>query len=220
MSFFLARLRRASEPAWMGCLNSISLTDTHALPACAAEMPVEPRPVCFAALDFETADRGRDSACALSIVRVENDGIVETWSSLIRPPRSNFEFTYLHGISWERVRRQPTFAELWPQISNFLAGAESFLVRVRVPTITDPRGVDFSVYRRLGQTPEMAALEKAVDAGITVDLGKPFMEGGQIVMPFDVASRDREDQFQLRVSINMEAPMAKRFKITVKNFKK
>jgi len=68
--------------------------------------------------------------------------------------------------------------------------------------------------------PEMAALEKAVDAGIKVDLGKPFMEGGQIVMPFDVASRDREDQFQLRVSINMEAPMAKRFKITVKNFKK
>jgi hypothetical protein len=68
--------------------------------------------------------------------------------------------------------------------------------------------------------PEMAALEKAVDAGITVALGKAFMEGGQIVLPFDVASKDREDQFQLRVSINMEAPMAKRFKITVKNFKK
>ncbi|MGA7262106.1 MAG: aconitase X catalytic domain-containing protein [Stellaceae bacterium] len=31
--------------------------------------------------------------------------------------------------------------------------------RVRVPTITDPRGIDFAVYRRLGQTPEMAALE-------------------------------------------------------------
>jgi hypothetical protein len=68
--------------------------------------------------------------------------------------------------------------------------------------------------------PEMVALEKAVDAGIKVDLGKPFMEGDQIVLPFDVASRDREDQFQLRVRIDMEAPMAKRFKITVKNFKK
>src|SRR6267378_3854324 len=31
--------------------------------------------------------------------------------------------------------------------------------RVRVPTITDPRGIDFAVYRRLGQTQEMAALE-------------------------------------------------------------
>ena len=68
--------------------------------------------------------------------------------------------------------------------------------------------------------PEMAALEKAVEAGIKVDLGKPYMEGDQIVLPFDVASRDREDQFQLRVRIDMEAPMAKRFKITVKNFKK
>lgn len=36
---------------------------------------------------------------------------------------------------------------------------------VRVPTITDPRGLDFAVYRRLGQTPEMAALEqRAIDA--------------------------------------------------------
>src|ERR1700719_4678717 len=32
--------------------------------------------------------------------------------------------------------------------------------RVRVPTITDPRGLDFAVYRRLGQTDEMAALEQ------------------------------------------------------------
>jgi predicted aconitase len=31
--------------------------------------------------------------------------------------------------------------------------------RVRVPTITDPRGIDFAVYRRLGHTTEMAALE-------------------------------------------------------------
>jgi signal recognition particle receptor subunit beta len=68
--------------------------------------------------------------------------------------------------------------------------------------------------------PEMAALEKAVDEGIKVDLGKPFMEDGQIVLPFDVMSREREDQYQIRVTINMQAPMAKRFKIMVKNFKK
>src|SRR6201997_2572235 len=37
--------------------------------------------------------------------------------------------------------------------------------RVRVPAITDPRGIDFAVHRRLGQTPEMAALEtRAIDA--------------------------------------------------------
>ena len=40
-----------------------------------------------------------------------------------------------------------------------LAAAPEAARRVRVPTITDPRGIDFAVYRRLGQTPEMAALE-------------------------------------------------------------
>src|SRR5260370_37646571 len=41
-----------------------------------------------------------------------------------------------------------------------LAGAPEAERRVRVPTITDPRGIDFAVYRRLGQTPEMATLEQ------------------------------------------------------------
>jgi predicted aconitase len=40
-----------------------------------------------------------------------------------------------------------------------LAAAPEAERRVRVPTITDPRGLDFAVYRRLGQTPEMAARE-------------------------------------------------------------
>jgi predicted aconitase len=46
-----------------------------------------------------------------------------------------------------------------------LAAAPEAERRVRVPTITDPRGLDFAVYRRLGQTPEMAALEqRAIEA--------------------------------------------------------
>ncbi|MEA1834952.1 aconitase X catalytic domain-containing protein [Methylobacterium durans] len=32
--------------------------------------------------------------------------------------------------------------------------------RTRIPTITDPRGLDFAAYRRLGQTETMAALER------------------------------------------------------------
>jgi len=40
-----------------------------------------------------------------------------------------------------------------------LAAAPEAERRVRVPAITDPRGIDFAVYRRLGQTQEMAALE-------------------------------------------------------------
>jgi predicted aconitase len=40
-----------------------------------------------------------------------------------------------------------------------LASAPELERRVRVPTITDPRGIDFAVYRRLGQSAAMAALE-------------------------------------------------------------
>jgi hypothetical protein len=46
-----------------------------------------------------------------------------------------------------------------------LAAAPETERRVRVPTITDPRGIDFAVYRRLGQSDWMAALERrAIDA--------------------------------------------------------
>lgn len=40
-----------------------------------------------------------------------------------------------------------------------LAAAPEIERRVRVPTITDPRGLDFAVYRRLGQTRAMATRE-------------------------------------------------------------
>ena len=46
-----------------------------------------------------------------------------------------------------------------------LAAAPEAERRVRVPTITDPRGIDFAVYRRLGQSDWMAAIERrAIDA--------------------------------------------------------
>src|SRR5258708_38988832 len=37
--------------------------------------------------------------------------------------------------------------------------------RVRIPTITDPRGLDMRVYKRLGQTDARAALETTAIAG-------------------------------------------------------
>jgi len=46
-----------------------------------------------------------------------------------------------------------------------LAAAPEPERRVRVPSITDPRGIDFATYRRLGQSAAMAALERrAIDA--------------------------------------------------------
>ena len=70
---------------------------------------------CFLAIDFETADQGRDSACSVGLVRVAGGEIVGRTHYLIRPPRRTFPFAYLHGITWERVAREPTFAGLWPR---------------------------------------------------------------------------------------------------------
>jgi DNA polymerase-3 subunit epsilon len=77
---------------------------------------------CFVALDFETADHGRDSACAVGVVRVRGEEIVERNHWYIRPPRSRFVFTYLHGITWERVANKPSFGELWPELEMLLGG--------------------------------------------------------------------------------------------------
>src|SRR6266851_8881291 len=48
-----------------------------------------------------------------------------------------------------------------------LAAAPEPARRVRVPAITDPRGVDFAVYKRLGQTEGMAALETRAIAALS-----------------------------------------------------
>ncbi|PSN15247.1 exonuclease [filamentous cyanobacterium CCT1] len=80
----------------------------------------------FVALDFETADRYRDSACSIGLVRVEQGQVVNKAHYLIRPPRRQFEFTHIHGITWRQVANQPDFAERWPEIAAMLAGAEFF----------------------------------------------------------------------------------------------
>jgi DNA polymerase III subunit epsilon len=78
----------------------------------------------FAAIDFETADYGRDSACALSVVILENGKVVKKAFSLIRPPRRDFVFSYLHGITWGDVAKKPTFGELWPMLSGLFDGVD------------------------------------------------------------------------------------------------
>ena len=78
----------------------------------------------FIAIDFETADNGRDSACAVGLVRVEDERIVRTEYRLIRPPRPDMLFTYIHGITWEEVENEPAFAEVWPGLADLFEGIE------------------------------------------------------------------------------------------------
>ena len=90
------------------------------------EQPMRRRPATrsgrFAAIDFETADYWRDSACSLAVVLVEGVRILDTAYFLIRPPRRQFVFSGLHGITWAHVNDKPTFREVWPRVRRLLRG--------------------------------------------------------------------------------------------------
>jgi len=78
----------------------------------------------FVAIDFETANYFRDSACAVGLVKVENNIITEKRYFLINPHSKWFKFTYLHNIGFEDVKDQPDFKELWPEIFSFIGNAK------------------------------------------------------------------------------------------------
>ncbi len=78
----------------------------------------------FTAIDFETANRYRNSACAVGLVRVQGGRVTRRAEYLIRPPFSLFEFTYIHGLTWAAVARSPSFAQLWPKIAPFFVGVD------------------------------------------------------------------------------------------------
>jgi len=76
----------------------------------------------FVAIDFETANSMRSSACSVALVMVENGQIANSFYSLIRPPVLRFDYwnTRIHGITAQDVADKPTFAELWPEIRPYL----------------------------------------------------------------------------------------------------
>ena len=82
------------------------------------------QPRAFVAIDFETANRDPSSACAVSVVRVEGRRIERERVSLIRPPTSQFEFSHVHGITWESVAAKRAFREVWESLAPLIEGAE------------------------------------------------------------------------------------------------
>lgn len=79
------------------------------------------------AIDFETADTGADSACALGVVAIEGGRIGDVRYHLIRPPRRDFRFTWVHGLAWDDVAGAPDFAALWPELRDAFAGADAIV---------------------------------------------------------------------------------------------
>jgi DNA polymerase-3 subunit epsilon len=60
----------------------------------------------------------------LSVVVAEKGRIVARETSLIKPPRRDFVFTYLHGISWSDVASKPMFGPVWKELGKLIGGVD------------------------------------------------------------------------------------------------
>ena len=69
----------------------------------------------FIAIDFETAKYSRESAISIGLVKYRDYQVVDTYYSLIRPPRLYIrrDFTDIHGLTVDDVKDAPTFDEIW-----------------------------------------------------------------------------------------------------------
>lgn len=81
------------------------------------------RPV-FVAVDFETANRSRVSACQIALIKVADGKVVERFNTLLQPPSGHgrFEFTHLHGITAVDTIDAPQWPQVAPTICNLIAG--------------------------------------------------------------------------------------------------
>ena len=90
----------------------------------------------FLAIDFETANSDRSSACAIGLVLTDGSRILDQHYALIKPTTQDFQHTHIHGIAWDNVADQKDFAALWPDIAPLLAKAD-VLVAHDAPFVKD-----------------------------------------------------------------------------------
>lgn len=75
--------------------------------------------IAFIAIDFETANPKRVSACAIGYAKISNCEIVETKGYLMKPVGGHAPFqSKIHGIKDEHTFNEPEFGELFPEIQD------------------------------------------------------------------------------------------------------
>ena len=84
-------------------------------------------PLSFVSFDFENLFPQRVTACSVGMVKYKNGEIVDKYYTLIRPP---FEYegkkgpalTWIHGFTKEILKDARTFAEILPEMEEFIDG--------------------------------------------------------------------------------------------------
>lgn len=83
----------------------------------------------FIAIDFETANKYRSSACSMGLVIVNNGLITREWETLIKPQPFFFSHwsTAIHGITPDKVMDAPTFEEVWSRIDSWFVKCDAIV---------------------------------------------------------------------------------------------
>jgi DNA polymerase-3 subunit epsilon len=99
-------------------------------------------PLSFVAIDFETANSRRASACSLGMTKVIDGEITGQKYEIFRPPSGFEDFEprniSIHGIRPQDVRDKPQFGELWREFEDFRDG---------LPLVAHNASFDLSVLR-------------------------------------------------------------------------
>ncbi len=74
----------------------------------------------FTAIDFETANNKRTSACALGLVKIENCVITKSVNYLFKPIPFYFTNSHIHNIYEEDVINKPYFVDCWNEIQDII----------------------------------------------------------------------------------------------------
>jgi len=90
-------------------------------------METSPQPsLDFTAIDFETANPSRASACAVGLAKVREGAVIDTATWLIAPPEGLDDFAprhvAIHGITPESVRDAPAWDRVFPEVMGFIGG--------------------------------------------------------------------------------------------------
>ena len=97
----------------------------------------------FVAIDFETANPKRVSACSVGGCVIQGSEITDSFSTLIKPPSEYGNFApmnvRIHGITPDKVESAPTFEDLFPR----------FQARVKGRTVISYSKFDLSVINSL-----------------------------------------------------------------------
>jgi DNA polymerase-3 subunit epsilon len=80
----------------------------------------------FAAIDFETSSSERNSACSIGYVIFNQSKIIKKQSYLIKPPKPEIQFTEIHGLTWDMLKKEKTFDKVWKQVEIELLSVDYF----------------------------------------------------------------------------------------------